>query len=80
MGPFPSKSSAQQTTLQQRTTPGPAQIPNNRPEERSSHRPKGLAKEGTTLAPDSDPLFRPGIRRTSAYSSSPTDAVGADWE
>ena len=33
-----------------------------------------------TLASNSDPLFRPGIRQTSAYSSSPTDTVGADWE
>ena len=80
MGPFPSKSLAQQTTLQQRTTPGPAQIPNDRPEERSSLRPEGLAKEGTTLASDSDPLFRPEIHQTSAYSSSLTGAVGADWE
>ena len=43
-------------------------------------RPEGLAKEGTTVASDSDPLLRPGIHRTSAYGSSPTGAVGADWE
>ena len=43
-------------------------------------RPEGLAKEGTTLASDSDPPLRPGVHRTSAYSSSPTGAVGADWE
>ena len=41
---------------------------------------EGLAKEGATLTSDSDPLLRPGIHRTSAYGSSPTDAVGADWE
>ena len=40
----------------------------------------GLAKEGTMLASNSDPLLRPGIHRTSAYGSSPTGAVGADWE
>ena len=61
MGPLPSRSSAQQTALQQRAAPGPAQIPNDRLEEQSSLRPEGLAKEGTTLASDSDPLFRPGI-------------------
>ena len=43
-------------------------------------RPEGLAKEGTTLASDSDPLLQPGIHRTSAYGSSLTGAVGADWE
>ena len=43
-------------------------------------RPEGLAKEGTTLASDSDPRLRPGIHRTSAYGSSPTGAVGANWE
>ena len=43
-------------------------------------RPEGLAKEGTTLASDSDPLLRPGIHRTSAYGSSPTGAVRANWE
>ena len=32
------------------------------------------------LASDSDPPLRPGVHRTSAYSSSPTSAVGADWE
>ena len=80
MGLLSSKSSAQQTTLQHRATPGPAQIPNDRPEERSSLRPEGLAKEGTTLASDSDPLFQPGIHQTSTYGSSPTDAVRADWE
>ena len=80
MGQLPSKSLAQQTALQQRATPGPAQIPNDKPEERYSLRPEGQAKEGTTLASDSDLLFRSGTRRTSAYSSSPTDMVGADWE
>ena len=80
MGLLSSKSSAQQTALQRRATPGPAQIPNDRPEERSSLRPEGLVKEGTTLASDSDLLFRSGTRRTSAYSSSPTGAVRADWE
>ena len=80
MGSLPSKSLAQQTALQQRATPGPAQIPNDKPEERYSLRPEGQAKEGTTLASDSDPLFRPGICLTSAYSSSPTDMVGANWE
>ena len=72
MGPLPSKNSAQQTALQQRVTHGLAQIPNDRPEERSSFRPKSLAKEGTTLASDSDSLLQPGVHRTSAYSSSPT--------
>ena len=43
-------------------------------------RPEGLAKEGTTLASDSDPRLRPGIHRTSAYGSSPTGVVGANWE
>ena len=43
-------------------------------------RPEGLAKEGTMLAFDSDPLLRPGIHRTSAYGSSLTGAVGANWE
>ena len=33
MGLLSNKSSAQQMTLQQRATPGPAQIPNDRPEE-----------------------------------------------
>ena len=100
MGPLRSKNSAWQTALQRRVTLGPAQIPNNRPEERSSLRPeglakegttlasdsnplirpKGLAKEGTTLASDSDPLLRPGIHRTSAYDSSPTGVVEANWE
>ena len=80
MGLLPSNNSAQQTALQRRATPGPAQIPNDRPEERSSLRPKGLAKEGTTLASDSGLLFQPGIHQTSAYGSSPTDAVRADWE
>ena len=32
------------------------------------------------LAFDSDPLFRLGIHRTFAYSSSPTSAVGAEWK
>ena len=32
------------------------------------------------LISDSDPLLRSGIHQTSAYSSSPTGAVGADWE
>ena len=59
MGLLPSKSTAQQTALQQRVTPEPAQLPNDRPKERSSLQPEGLAKEGTTLAFDSDPLFRP---------------------
>ena len=80
MGSLLSKSSAQQTALRQHATPRPAQIPNDRPEERSSLRPEDLSKEGTTLASDSDPLFRPGTRRTSAYGSSPTGAVRADWE
>ena len=43
-------------------------------------RPEGLAKERATLAFDSDPLLRPGVHRTSTYSSSLTDAVGDDWE
>ena len=42
--------------------------------------PKGLAKEGTTLVSDSDPLLRSRTYRTSAYGSSPTGAVGADWK
>ena len=57
-------------------------------------RPEGLAKDGRTFASDSapplrpeglanaasdfDPRLRPGMRRTSAYSSPPTSAVGAD--
>ena len=32
------------------------------------------------LTSDSDPRLRPGMHRTSAYSSSPTGAVGADWD
>ena len=32
------------------------------------------------LTSDSDPLLRPGVHQTSAYSSSPTDVVGANWE
>ena len=43
-------------------------------------RPKGLSKEGTTLASDYDLLLRPGIHRTSAYDSPPSGAVGANWE
>ena len=43
-------------------------------------RPEGLAKEGTTVASDSDPLLRSRIHRTSAYGSSPTGAVRANWE
>ena len=34
-------------------------------------RPEGLAKKGTTLTSNFEPLLRPGIHRTSAYSSSP---------
>ena len=57
MGPLPSENSAQQTALQQRVTPGPAQIPNDWPKGRSSLRQEGLTKEGTTLASDFDSLF-----------------------
>ena len=32
------------------------------------------------LAFDSDPLLQPGIHRNSAYGSSLTGAVGANWE
>ena len=78
MGPLPSKGLAQQTTLHQCTIPRLALIPNDRPEERSNFQSKGLAKEGMTLASDSDPLFRSRIRQTSAYNSSPIDTVGAD--
>ena len=39
---------------------------------------KALAKVGTRS--DSDLLFRPGIRWTSARDSSPTDTIGADGE
>ena len=39
-------------------------------------RPYGLAN----AASDSDPRLRPGMHRTSIYSSSPTGAVGADWD
>ena len=35
---------------------------------------------GTALASDSNPPLRPKGHRTSAYSSSPTNAVGDDWE
>ena len=80
MGPLPSKARPNRWHYKQRATPRPTQIPNDRLEERSSLLPKDLAKEGTTLASDSDLLFRPGIRRTSAYSSSPTDTVGVGWE
>ena len=62
MGPLPSKRLPQQTTLQQHVTLGPAQLPNDMPEERSSLRLEGLAKVGMTLASDSDLLFQPGIR------------------
>ena len=76
MGPLPSKGSAQQMASQQRVTPGPAQLPNDKPKERTSLRPEGLAKEGMTLASDSDLLFQQGMRGTSAYSSSPTGRPG----
>ena len=76
MGPLPSKNSAQQTALQRCATPGPAQIPNDRPEERSSLRPEGLAKEGTTLASDSDPLFRPeGLAKEGMTLASDSDPL-----
>ena len=39
-------------------------------------RPEGLA----STASDSDPRLRPGMHRTSAYNSSPTGAVEADWD
>ena len=39
--------------------------------------PKGWL---TVLTFDSDPRLRPGMHQTSAYSSSPTGAVGADWD
>ena len=42
--------------------------------------PEGLANEGMTLTSDSDPPLRSGVHRTSAYSSSPTGAIGANWE
>ena len=43
--------------------------------------PTGRPGRGeTTLASDSDPRLRPGMHRTSTYSSSLTGAVGADWE
>ena len=54
-----------------------------------SLRPEGLASDfGPPLrseglannASDSDPRIRPGIHQTSAYSSSPTGAIGADWD
>ena len=35
---------------------------------------------GQTPLFDSDPLLRPGMRRTPAYSSSPTSAVRANWD
>ena len=55
-------------------------------------RPEGLAKKeqrsfltSVRLSdqkawPRKGPCLRPGIHRTSAYSSSPTSAVGADWD
>ena len=43
-------------------------------------RPEGLAKEGMMLTFDSDPILRPGIHRTSAYGSSQTGVVEANWE
>ena len=55
---FQQKVQPSRRRCRRRATPGPAQITNDRPEERSSLRPEGLA----------------------AYSSSPTSAVGADWE
>ena len=72
------KNSAQQAALRQRAPPGPAQIHNDRPGQRSGPQPKSLAKVGTQS--NSDLLFRPGIRRTSARDSSPTDLVEANWE
>ena len=76
MGPLRSKNSAQQTALQRPTTPGPAQIPNDRPKERSSLRPKSLAKEETTLASDTDPLFRPeGLAKEGMTLASNSDPL-----
>ena len=42
---FPAKAWPSRRRCERRATPGPAQKPNDRPEERSNLRPKGLAKE-----------------------------------
>ena len=37
-------------------------------------------RPGQNTTFDSNPLLRPGMRRTPAYSSSPTGAIKADWD
>jgi len=59
-GPASLQNLAQQAAQRQHA-PGPAQIHNDRPRQRSGPRPEGLAKVGPQS--DSDPLLRPRIRR-----------------
>ena len=48
----------------------------------SSPPPDGLSdrKAWPNNTSDSDPLLRPGMRRTPTYNSSPTGAIRADWD
>ena len=48
---------------------------------RTIQSPSGRPGQGETAsASDSGPPLRPGMRRTPAYSSSPTGAIRADWD